>query len=202
MKYLCICALFLVLIPAFAESDVQTGSNVRLSGALLDRPFDLHLNETTLITSDNILIKFLNVTNDSRCPSGVQCMWRGGVRVEISIRKENIGYGGFGLELGGHSSAEIPVFDKYFIQLLKVEPHPKRTHKIQPGEYVATFIVKKTKGELLLSPLQQLKAGTPIDQIQCREGFVVAIKASNGNPVCVTYHTGAKLIERGWAKPI
>lgn len=54
----------------------------------------------------------------------------------------------------------------------------------------------------LLSPLKQFKSGTRIDQIQCKEGFAVVIKKSNGNPNCVKRETLEKLRERGWAEPL
>lgn len=54
----------------------------------------------------------------------------------------------------------------------------------------------------LLSPLKQFKSGIAIDQIQCKEGFAVVIKKSNGNPNCVKHETLEKLRERGWAEPL
>lgn len=52
------------------------------------------------------------------------------------------------------------------------------------------------------SPLKQYKSGIPIDQIQCKEGFVISLKASNGNPNCVKRESLEKLRERGWAEPV
>lgn len=52
------------------------------------------------------------------------------------------------------------------------------------------------------SPYEQFKSGIPIDQIQCKGGFVVAIKASNNSPACVKQGTLQKLRERGWAEPL
>lgn len=52
------------------------------------------------------------------------------------------------------------------------------------------------------SPLKQLKSGIAIDQIQCKEGFVVAMKKSNGNPNCVKRETLEKLRERDWVEPL
>lgn len=49
-----------------------------------------------------------------------------------------------------------------------------------------------------LAPLKQLKAGIKADDVVCKEGFVLAIKASNGNPTCVTPETKTKLLTRGW----
>ncbi|MGQ0771602.1 MAG: hypothetical protein ACT4NT_02350 [Nitrososphaerota archaeon] len=52
------------------------------------------------------------------------------------------------------------------------------------------------------SPLKQFKSGVPVDQIQCKDRFVVAIKTSNNNPTCVKQETLQKLRERGWAEPL
>lgn len=60
-----------------------------------------------------------------------------------------------------------------------------------------SFLVSADLKEL--SPLKQFKSRIAIDQIQCKEGFAVAIKKSNGNPACVKPETKTKLIERGWA---
>lgn len=51
-------------------------------------------------------------------------------------------------------------------------------------------------------PLKQFRFGIPTNEIQCKEGFVVAIKASNDKPSCVKPATKQKLIERGWGKAI
>lgn len=49
-----------------------------------------------------------------------------------------------------------------------------------------------------MSPLKQLKYGIESNDVVCREGLVLVIKASNGNPNCVKPETKIKLLERGW----
>lgn len=51
-----------------------------------------------------------------------------------------------------------------------------------------------------ISPLKQFNAGITIDEIDCKDNFVVAIKNSNGHPACVKPETKQKLIERGWGR--
>ena len=55
--------------------------------AELDVPFQLKINQTGFIKSENIKIFFLNVTEDSRCPSDVECIWPGQVTILINILK-------------------------------------------------------------------------------------------------------------------
>jgi hypothetical protein len=54
----------------------------------------------------------------------------------------------------------------------------------------------------VLPPLQQIKAGVPMDKIQCEEGLQLIIKSASGDYVCVNPNSVAKLVARGWAKSI
>ncbi len=56
-----------------------------------------------------------------------------------------------------------------------------------------------SKFQVITSPLKQHKDGIPINDIKCKEGLQLIIKASNDNPACVKSGTIPKLIERGWS---
>lgn len=49
------------------------------------------------------------------------------------------------------------------------------------------------------SPLQQYGKGFDAQDIVCKNGFVLIIKAEYNSPACVKPQTKAKLVERGWA---
>lgn len=51
------------------------------------------------------------------------------------------------------------------------------------------------------SPLQQLKAGILIDEIQCKKGLYKMFRPSNENPACVSESTLERLVQRGWKEP-
>ena len=48
------------------------------------------------------------------------------------------------------------------------------------------------------SVTNQIESGIPIDQIQCKEGFEIVFKKSNGNPICITPNTLEILSQRDW----
>ncbi len=48
------------------------------------------------------------------------------------------------------------------------------------------------------APLKQIESGLHADEIECRESLVLVTRHDN-SPACVTYHTGEKLVKRGWA---
>ncbi len=50
------------------------------------------------------------------------------------------------------------------------------------------------------SPLKQIKAGVPSDEVKCKDGLIPAIRTSNDLPICVKLDSLNKMIERGIVK--
>jgi len=110
----------------------------------LDYPFQLKINQVAFIKSENIKIIFINVTEDSRCPSDVDCIWEGQVTIVINIFKNNQFIGEFNLtSRTGYNELSIKEFDGYSISLIKVEPYPISTQIIELTDYIVTFNVSK-----------------------------------------------------------
>lgn len=66
----------------------------------------------------------------------------------------------------------------------------------------ADFIEKAKDMQLAwISPRIQMNAGIDMQEIECREGFSLVMKASNGMPMCLKSNTALKLIEKGIAVP-
>ncbi len=64
------------------------------------------------------------------------------------------------------------------------------------------FIEKAKELQLAwISPRTQMNAGVTADDIECREGFSLVMKESNGVPMCLKSQTALKMIERGIAVP-
>jgi len=60
----------------------------------------------------------------------------------------------------------------------------------------------KPESEPISPPLKQFKSGISANNIICKEGLQLIIKATNGSPACVKSETSKILVERGWAKSI
>ena len=164
--------------------------------ATLDVPFSLGIGESANI--DSLDFTFLNVTEDSRCPTDVTCIWEGAVSVKVNLVKN-------GQDLGNHSVSskmikdDTQTFEGYHVKLISIEPYPLSSIPIKPTEYVGTFLVSNVNKAQIESPLKQFKTGIPIKDIQCRNDLVLVIKLGNSSPVCVKPETSDKLLERGWA---
>lgn len=77
------------------------------------------------------------VLEDSRCPSDVQCIWAGTVRVE-GVVQGGMGEGSLTFELDKMNTTEVNE-----ITLVGVEPYPMSTDEIRGEEYVLTFVVTR-----------------------------------------------------------
>ncbi|MGH1520822.1 MAG: ABC transporter substrate-binding protein [Nitrosopumilus sp.] len=64
------------------------------------------------------------------------------------------------------------------------------------------FIEKAKEMHLAwIAPRAQINAGIDATDIECREGFNLVMKESNGVPICLKADTALKMIERGFAVP-
>lgn len=98
---------------------------------------DLKIGETKNISG--VAITLQKISEDSRCPIGVTCIWAGRViaKVHVSIDSNAVDKD---IELG--SSIEVYGFS---ISLDDVTPTPKQGQDIQQSDYRALFSVKKNQ---------------------------------------------------------
>lgn len=87
-------------------------------------------------TKNGVTLTPLRVLEDSRCPIGVQCVWEGTVRVEVSV---DHGFGGVSqtFVLGTPVLAEVGV-----VTLASVEPIPTADTELTESDYVFVFTIK------------------------------------------------------------
>ncbi|UCC81236.1 MAG: hypothetical protein JSW64_07740 [Candidatus Zixiibacteriota bacterium] len=112
--------------------------------ASLDSSFQLMHNQTAVIEPENLSIKFVNVTEDSRCPVGVECIWAGQAKIEVEIKREDEEPEIIVLtsQAGREELAEMQVKD-YFIKLLKVEPPRQKDVELKLSDYNITLIASR-----------------------------------------------------------
>lgn len=184
------CIITLVTMPHVLVNAEIHGPNIVLS------QFQLKPNQTAS-EQNNIDVKFLNVTDDSRCPSDVTCIWQGKSTITVNVVKSGQNIGNFSLTSGlGDNNATVQILDGYFLHLTKIEPYPKSGTTISLSDYVATFELSKYG---ILSPLKQFKSGISAQQVECNVGFELIIKATDNSPACVSHSSASVLINRGWA---
>ena len=95
----------------------------------------LRLGASVRIPNDTMTVRFTDVTADSRCPQGAQCIWEGDAATVFTTS------GGTTFTLhtaaaGGESSHFLA---GKFMRLLVVEPTPRVGRSIAKRDYVVTI---------------------------------------------------------------
>jgi hypothetical protein len=120
----------------------QTSKN-RVKTAL-DTPFTLQYQQKASLSTERIEILFSEITEDSRCPSDVTCMWAGQVSIRLDLIKQGRKFSTLKLTLlPGRESLATQSFDQYTVQLLQVLPYPKNGQKMRNTDYLAKILITK-----------------------------------------------------------
>jgi hypothetical protein len=109
--------------------------------APLNRAFTLDVGQTVSVDDAELSIKFLRVTEDSRCPLNAQCVWAGNGQIEVEVRDDGQPNK---LTLNTMEGAKEVVVGRYRIQLVSLDPKPLAGQPIPPGNYRATLKVTRS----------------------------------------------------------
>ena len=114
-------------VSSFMEAGVSEGGSDAREGSIA-------VGETKLISGVKITVN--SIVNDSRCPSGVQCIQAGWVTANITLKSDT------DKETTEIRSGAAPkAFDSFKISLIKIEPQKISTQEISAQEYHLTFRV-------------------------------------------------------------
>lgn len=88
-----------------------------------------------------ITIKFVSVTEDSRCPKGAQCVWSGNAKVQVKVA--NRGGGSKMMVMNTDQGPKGDQYDGLAVYLTSLTPVPRANVKIAAARYIATFSVTR-----------------------------------------------------------
>ena len=126
-------ALLLVTIAACSGSPAQPD---RVPSG---QPFDLRVGDSAL-TTDDLRIRFDTVRSDSRCPMDALCVRAGEAVIALTIGRT--GEVPVGRELDTTPARSSTTHLNFTITLSSLQPYPRSDRQIQPGDYVATLVVR------------------------------------------------------------
>jgi len=130
--------LFLVFISACHPPPQATQNPTE--AVLTGQSFTLRAGESTRIQSENLLIIFESVLQDSRCPAQVLCVTAGEAR--ISVLLSSVGGAPERLELSTQAGKGRGSVLNYVVELRALVPYPQLAEqKIPLAEYIATLVV-------------------------------------------------------------
>jgi len=110
--------------------------------AQTNQPLKLTVNQQKTVTKDKLKIKFVSVVEDSRCPTGTNCIWAGNAKVQIKVTDSKSASKIFGLNT--NLEPNIISFAGYEIKIISLNPHPATNIRINRNGYKAAFTVSKS----------------------------------------------------------
>ena len=90
----------------------------------------------------NLSIRFVELIEDSRCPTDTNCIWAGNGKIRVSIKRGNRPAKVFEMDTNGPN--KTVTHSGYRITLSDLTPHPASNIRINRNGYVATLQIEKS----------------------------------------------------------
>lgn len=131
-------ALLLATAPLLAACGSATGPEV-------GEEFELRVGERATLAELRLYVRFIQVTDDSRCPTRAECVWAGDGAVLLEIAPQD----GDAYELTLHTllDPKVASLGGVELSLVRLDPYPESPGSILPHEYVVTLTTRATPPE-------------------------------------------------------
>ncbi|MBX3244407.1 MAG: hypothetical protein KF685_08125 [Acidobacteria bacterium] len=86
-------------------------------------------------------VKFLEVTEDSRCPEGVDCFWAGNARLKIELSFSDDEPVTLEMDTNGPNSTVK--FEGGTVSLIKLDPYPKNNVEFDRSAYKVSLKIEE-----------------------------------------------------------
>ncbi|MFX0063124.1 MAG: hypothetical protein ACFFC7_13180 [Candidatus Hermodarchaeota archaeon] len=142
MKIKVIFVVLTILVVVIAGGVIATLMNLtnpEPQDVSLNTAFNLKIGESADIESEGIRVTFLAVTQDSRCPKDVTCVWEGDVTVVVKVVLNGLTQGNF--ELDGSNMHKASFGGIYYVRLIELSPYPETTDPIPLSAYIGNFSI-------------------------------------------------------------
>src|SRR5512141_2508322 len=133
----------LILFLLLASLAACTSASPPPIAAQLNQEFKIKVDQSAVIATEDLTIRFIALSSESRCPRGVQCVQAGEAAVSISVAQKNDPPTMLVLNTNPPLKKDHAIFGNYDIQLKVLDPYPEGLIKPNPQEYVVTLVVTK-----------------------------------------------------------
>ena len=102
----------------------------------------LRIAETALAGPAGLAITLVEVSEDSRCPSGLTCFWPGQATVVVDLVEGVRVLGRFSLTLNPvRKDLAAAIAEGHVIKLVSLDPYPVSTRRTRLEEYIASLVL-------------------------------------------------------------
>ncbi len=108
----------------------------------LNKAFTLGIGKEAILQEEELMIRFVTIEKDSRCPTGMKCVWEGDAEVSLEVKV----LGRVAKAITLHTSKRFDQEEKYSLytlRLVSLTPYPKKGEEINPEDYIVTLRVQK-----------------------------------------------------------
>jgi hypothetical protein len=130
-----------LLIVSFILPIIGISCSTDNANASLGKEFTLPVGGTAVISGENLTLKFVQETADSRCATGNTCIWAGEASCLVSVTYDSKTSDMVFTQSGG-SITEKDFLDKYKASFT-VEPYPVAGKTIDKSDYKLVMTVTK-----------------------------------------------------------
>jgi len=132
-----ILAVLLSMAAACGGSD-PAGPTSRVA---LGESFELRVGETATIGEELLVVGFVGVKDDSRCPLEVTCVWAGEATLKLTLRR--LPHAQQVVEVKTPAAPDAS-YEGYTIEVRTLVPVPRASTPTDPAAYVATLVVRRS----------------------------------------------------------
>lgn len=114
------------------------GGALSASAARHPETLRVQVNHEKRAAKSRLSVRFVEMVEDSRCPTDANCVWAGNAKIKIRVSKNGRSQD-LTLDTNGqHSTATV---EGYSIKLVSLTPQPRSNIRINRNGYVATFSI-------------------------------------------------------------
>jgi hypothetical protein len=128
----------LVALPLVAGC-INTFRTGPVPGTDATQQIEIPLGETRLLDEERLAITFARVLEDSRCPTGVQCISAGTALVGLILHER--GEATRMVQLNTHAEPRTVSHEGYVVTVVDLQPYPRSGVSTRPESYVVRLHV-------------------------------------------------------------
>jgi hypothetical protein len=121
---------FIFVFIGLTAVSAQTGKEISVK-----------VNETAS-AGNGVRVKFVEMVEDSRCPTDTDCVWAGNAKIKIRVTRNGRSKV---LELNSNLQPKTASFAGYIFRLIGLTPEPRSNIRINRFGYVATIEMRKVR---------------------------------------------------------
>jgi hypothetical protein len=96
----------------------------------------VQINKEKRFAKSRLSVRFVELVEDSRCPTDTNCIWAGNAKIKIRVSKNGRSHD---LTLDTNGPNQAAIAEGYSIKLMSLVPEPRSNIRVNRNGYVAMF---------------------------------------------------------------